>query len=176
MEHSDALQIPKPADVLNRRVPLPWQRPEPLEEDQQAPARLQAILENPNYRRADTDVDFLAQDSMRGVRLQIDYFKPEMLLEEHGIRYTIVVFGSTRICEPARGTTQSGGVERGTNGGCWQEQPEGSVGNCRTHPCEEPILRSRPGIGSPRERDKPNCQWTRGRRRDWRRTRAHGGG
>jgi uncharacterized protein (TIGR00730 family) len=38
---------------------------------------------------------------MRGVRLQIDYFKPEMLLEEHRIHHTIVVFGSTRICEPA---------------------------------------------------------------------------
>ena len=38
---------------------------------------------------------------MRGVRLQIDYFKPEILLEEHRIRHTIVVFGSTRICEPA---------------------------------------------------------------------------
>ncbi|MGA7065344.1 MAG: TIGR00730 family Rossman fold protein, partial [Pseudolabrys sp.] len=47
------------------------------------------------------DLDFLARDAMRGVRLQIDYFKPEILLEEHRIRHTIVVFGSTRICEPA---------------------------------------------------------------------------
>jgi uncharacterized protein (TIGR00730 family) len=61
---------------------------------------VQAILDSPSYRRADTDLDFIAQDSMRGVRLQIDYFKPEMLLEEHRIRHTIVVFGSTRICEP----------------------------------------------------------------------------
>ena len=38
---------------------------------------------------------------MRGVRLQIDYLKPELLLEEHEIHQTIVVFGSTRICEPA---------------------------------------------------------------------------
>jgi len=35
------------------------------------------------------------------VRLQIDYLKPELLLEKHDIRHTIVVFGSTRICEPA---------------------------------------------------------------------------
>jgi hypothetical protein len=35
------------------------------------------------------------------VRLQIDYLKPELLLEEHEIHQTIVVFGSTRICEPA---------------------------------------------------------------------------
>jgi uncharacterized protein (TIGR00730 family) len=38
---------------------------------------------------------------VRGARLQIDYLKPELLLEEHGIHQTIVVFGSTRICEPA---------------------------------------------------------------------------
>ena len=38
---------------------------------------------------------------MRGVRLQIDYLKPELLLEEHEIHQTVVVFGSTRICEPA---------------------------------------------------------------------------
>jgi uncharacterized protein (TIGR00730 family) len=38
---------------------------------------------------------------VRGVRLQIDYLKSELLLEAHRIRHTIVIFGSTRICEPA---------------------------------------------------------------------------
>ena len=99
--NSDRPGIPKPARPLNRREPLPWQYPKPLEEDPQAPARVQAILESPSYRRADVDLDFLARASMRGVRLQIDYFKPELLFEEHRIRHTIVVFGSTRISEPA---------------------------------------------------------------------------
>jgi len=63
--------------------------------------RVQAILNSPSYRRADNDSDFLARDGVRGVRLQIDYLKPELLLEEHEIHQTIVVFGSTRICEPA---------------------------------------------------------------------------
>jgi uncharacterized protein (TIGR00730 family) len=98
---SDNPRIPKPPHPVNRREPLPWQFPKPSEEDPQAPARVQAILESPSYRRADVDLDFLTQDSMRGVRLQIDYFKPEILFEEHRIRHTIVVFGSTRICEPA---------------------------------------------------------------------------
>jgi uncharacterized protein (TIGR00730 family) len=97
----DKLRIPKPPHPLNRREPLPSQCLKPTEEDPNAPARVQAILENPGYRRADADLDFLARDSMRGVRLQIDYFKPEILLEEHHVRQTIVVFGSTRICEPA---------------------------------------------------------------------------
>lgn len=98
---TDKPRIPKPAHPVNRREPLPWQCPKPSEEDPHAPARVQAILQSPSYRRADVDLDFLARDTMRGVRLQIDYFKPEILLEEHRIRHTIVVFGSTRICEPA---------------------------------------------------------------------------
>ncbi len=60
----------------------------------------QAILASPNYRLAEEDVDFLHRDDVRGVRLQMDYLKAELLLAEHGIQHTIVVFGSTRICEP----------------------------------------------------------------------------
>jgi len=94
-------RIPKPPHPLNRHEPLPWQCPKPVEEDQHAPWHLEAILKSASYRRADADLDFLARDSMRGVRLQMDYSKPELLLEEHRIRNTIVVFGSTRIREPA---------------------------------------------------------------------------
>lgn len=97
---SDRPQIPKPAHPVDRREPLPWRFPKASEEDPHAAAQVRAILESPSYRRADVDLDFLARDGMRGVRLQIDYLKPEILLEEHRIRHTIVVFGSTRICEP----------------------------------------------------------------------------
>ncbi len=89
--------IPNRAHPLHRREPLPWHLPKSPEEDPQAPERVGAILNNPSCRRADDDVDFLATDGMRGVRLQIDYLKPELLLEEHRVRSTIVVFGSTRI-------------------------------------------------------------------------------
>jgi hypothetical protein len=47
------------------------------------------------------DIAFLARDEARGVRLQIEYLKPETLLQEHAIRDTVVVYGSTRILEPA---------------------------------------------------------------------------
>jgi uncharacterized protein (TIGR00730 family) len=57
-------------------------------------------LQSPGYREADQDVDFLNLGETRGLRLQLDYLKPEYLLREHGIAHTIVVFGSTRICEP----------------------------------------------------------------------------
>jgi uncharacterized protein (TIGR00730 family) len=58
------------------------------------------ILASPSYRQADRDVEFLGLDATRGVRLQIDYEKAELLLRQHGIEHTIVVFGSTRIQEP----------------------------------------------------------------------------
>jgi uncharacterized protein (TIGR00730 family) len=94
-------EIPTPAHAYKRREALPWQQPKATEEDPEALRRVHAILNSPSYRRADNDIDFLAQDGLRGVRLQIDYLKPELLLEEHQIHQTIVVFGSTRICEPA---------------------------------------------------------------------------
>lgn len=83
-----------------RREPLPSQRPKPAAEDPDAPRRVAAILASPSYQQADQDIEFLTRDATRGIRLQLDYLKPEFLLEQNGIVHTIVVFGSTRICEP----------------------------------------------------------------------------
>ena len=58
-------------------------------------------MRSPGYRRADQDVDFLGRGETRGARLALDYLKPELLLSEQGVEHTIVVFGSTRIPEPA---------------------------------------------------------------------------
>lgn len=80
---------------------MPWHLPKPVEEDPNAPARVEAILRSPSYRQADEDVDFLNRYDVRGLRLQLDYFKPELFLEQHQIGHTIVVFGSTRLREPA---------------------------------------------------------------------------
>jgi uncharacterized protein (TIGR00730 family) len=85
-----------------RREPLPWQAPKPADDDPAAPARLAAIMANPSYLPADSDPGFLQRADMRGERLQLDYAKAEALLEAAGIEHTIVVFGSTRISEPAR--------------------------------------------------------------------------
>ncbi|HYL22411.1 MAG TPA: LOG family protein [Gemmatimonadales bacterium] len=93
-------RIPRPAHPHQRREPLPWHRAKPREEDLDAPARVAALLESRSYREADQDVEFLNRDDVRGLRLQLDYWKPELLLEAHGIRATIVVLGSTRLLEP----------------------------------------------------------------------------
>ncbi len=93
--------IPPPAHAEHRREPLPWQAPKSSKEDPECPGKLQAILASPSYVPAVEDVDFLDGDDARGVRLQLDYLKPDRLLKQHGVRHTIVVFGSTRIVEPA---------------------------------------------------------------------------
>jgi uncharacterized protein (TIGR00730 family) len=97
----DPPEIPRPPDPEHRREPLPQFHPKPGKEDPGAPARIQALLEAPSYRRADQDVDFLEREEVRGLRLQLDYLKPELLMQQEEIGHTIVVFGSTRIVEPA---------------------------------------------------------------------------
>ena len=92
--------MPNPPHPQARRQPLPWQQPKPVEEDPGAPDAVRAIIESPGYREADRDVDFLARNDTRGVRLQLDYMKAELLLQEHGVAHTVVVFGSTRIPQP----------------------------------------------------------------------------
>lgn len=56
--------------------------------------------EAPAYRLAFDDRDFLLRDEMRGIRLQLELMKPEMVLQERGIRSTIVMFGGARIPDP----------------------------------------------------------------------------
>jgi len=87
-------------EMLQRhQKPLPWEHPKATEDDAQAQKRVEAIMAHRNFIQADRDPDFLRRDEVRGVRLEVDYLKPELLLREHGIKHTIVVFGSTRIME-----------------------------------------------------------------------------
>jgi len=94
-------KVPVPAHPHQRREPLPWHAPKPAQDDPEAARCLRAICDDPSYREADRDVDFLQHDDTRGVRLQLDYLKPQSLLEQHDIRHTVVVLGGTRIVEPA---------------------------------------------------------------------------
>ena len=56
--------------------------------------------QSPSYRLAFADDDFMCRNELRPVRLQLELLKPEMLLEEHGINSTIVLFGGARIPAP----------------------------------------------------------------------------
>jgi len=93
--------IPKPPGAVSRREKLPFEHPKPALEDPDAPKRMRILLKSPNFRPADQDPDFLSEDAARGVRLQVDYLKTELLLQQYGIEHTIAVFGGTRIVEEA---------------------------------------------------------------------------
>ncbi len=93
--------IPVPPHPKKRRIPLPNMVPKSVSEDPDAPERLAAILESGTYREAQRDTDFLSGPDMRGVRLLLDYEKTEACLRAKHIEGTIVVFGSTRLREPA---------------------------------------------------------------------------
>ena len=66
-DHVDQ-HVPEPADPRERREPLPWQHPKPGIEDPDAPARVQAIIDDPSYRPADQDIAFVALDATTTTR------------------------------------------------------------------------------------------------------------
>lgn len=72
-----------------------------MDEDRIRQENLEKILVSPSYRVAYKDVDFLSQPRMRAARIELELLKPELIFEREGIESTIVVFGSTRIPEPA---------------------------------------------------------------------------
>ncbi|MCA8899950.1 MAG: TIGR00730 family Rossman fold protein [Hyphomonas sp.] len=54
---------------------------------------------DPTYRLAALDEDFILGDSMRGARFMMEYAKAEEVLRQQKIRSTIVVYGSARVSE-----------------------------------------------------------------------------
>ncbi|MGI9416895.1 MAG: TIGR00730 family Rossman fold protein [Geminicoccaceae bacterium] len=83
-------------------------------------ARADGMIETPQtqspaYRLAFADMDFMLRRELRPTRFQLELMKPEMLLAEHDIRSTVVVFGSSRIptpddCDPDELVTKPGRV------------------------------------------------------------------
>ncbi|MGR3761400.1 LOG family protein [Roseobacteraceae bacterium NS-SX3] len=56
--------------------------------------------QSPTYRLAFSDQEFLLREELRPVRLQLELLKPQMLLDEHQIESTVVMFGGARIPRP----------------------------------------------------------------------------
>jgi len=54
------------------------------------------------YRLAFVDDEFLLRDELRPVRLQLELLKPEMAMNEAGVKSTVVLFGGARIPAPER--------------------------------------------------------------------------
>jgi len=60
----------------------------------------QAEYPSASFRLAYQDPEFLLRDELRPVRLQLELLKPELILQEHHIESTIVVYGSARTLPP----------------------------------------------------------------------------
>jgi len=58
------------------------------------------LRESDAYKLASRDIDFLATDDLRSIRLQLELLKPELALRREDIRSTIPVFGSARVLPP----------------------------------------------------------------------------
>lgn len=63
--------------------------------------KLRQIVDNPSYVLPELDTDLLQSEPMRGVRMQLEYVKPELYLDRHNIDSTVILFGGTQIVERA---------------------------------------------------------------------------
>ena len=78
---------------------FPWQHPKLSCEDPKALELVKTIMTSPTYRVAEMDSGFIASYEVRGIRLELDYLKTELVMAKFGVEHTIVVFGSSRIVE-----------------------------------------------------------------------------
>ncbi len=65
--------------------------------------RLRAIMDHPSYRLAYLDSDFIRREELRPLRLELELLKPEMMMDESGIKSTVVVFGGTQVAPKEEG-------------------------------------------------------------------------
>ncbi|MBU2114005.1 MAG: TIGR00730 family Rossman fold protein [Gammaproteobacteria bacterium] len=72
---------------------------------QQSLDAISKLQDHSSFRLAFADNEFLMQDELRHVRLQLEYLKPQLVLEQHNISATIVVFGSARFLSPQQAQT-----------------------------------------------------------------------
>uniref|UniRef100_UPI0040486B70 LOG family protein n=1 Tax=Rheinheimera sp. TaxID=1869214 RepID=UPI0040486B70 len=73
---------------------------------QQSLDAISKLQDHSSFRLAFADHEFLMQDELRHVRLQLEYLKPQLVLEQHNISATIVVFGSARFLSPEHAQTE----------------------------------------------------------------------
>ena len=72
-----------------------------MTDEHQRERMVEHLLHAPSYRVAYKDADFLSGPDLRATRMQLELLKAELALRQQQVRSTVVVFGSTRIVEPA---------------------------------------------------------------------------
>jgi hypothetical protein len=89
-------------DKIMDKKPVPHRIFPSAQQDAEVVAKATPIpqTEHPSYRLAFQDTEFLLREELRPVRFQLELLKPEMILQEHGITSTFVMYGSARIPSP----------------------------------------------------------------------------
>ena len=82
------------SDSKDRQGIFPTAREDAIAADQ---ASELPLVDRASYRLAYTDNEFLMRDELRSVRLQLEWLKPDLILQEHDIRATVVIFGGSRF-------------------------------------------------------------------------------
>ena len=72
----------------------------------------QCKTDNPTYRLAYSDKDFLLRDELRAVRLQLEWLKPDLVQDELGIESTVVIFGGARFPDADAARLRLVGIEQ----------------------------------------------------------------
>lgn len=70
------------------------------------------LLQSKAYIKAYEDIEFLKEDEQRPIRLQLELLKPEQILHQHGIKHTVVCFGSARTFEKKEALTRISEIEK----------------------------------------------------------------
>ena len=88
-----------------------------------------------------TDIDFLTAPRMRAARMELELIKPELTFQDENIHSTIVVFGSTRIVEPAAAQRQLERAQARLADIARRSPPAAGRGPGRAAAGQEPLLR-----------------------------------
>lgn len=70
------------------------------------------ILASPSYVLPELDLALLQRPELRPLRLQLELLKPELTLDQLRVNSTVVVFGGTKIIEPAVAAAEWQAAER----------------------------------------------------------------
>ncbi|MBN2217799.1 MAG: LOG family protein [Pirellulales bacterium] len=62
---------------------------------------LDRLVHSPSYTVAYRDVELMDSAELRHVRMELEFLKTDLILRREKVESTIVVFGSTQVCEPA---------------------------------------------------------------------------
>ncbi|WP_045221073.1 TIGR00730 family Rossman fold protein [Desulfonatronum thioautotrophicum] len=94
--------------------------------------------ESAAYRLAFLDNDFILQDALRPVRLQLELLKPELLMQEHRIESTVVLFGSARLLDAETAQARLDAAKA-----VLQEQPDSAEAQTRLNAAQAGLEHSR---------------------------------